>query len=310
MEHKEITRKPFRGELALAVAVVINSFSVVLMLYSGAGISTISGVPYAFSEVLTFFSLGTWTYLFQAALVLTLMILRRRFVLPYLLSFAVGFVFSELLDVHELWIDVLPAQLGWRVVYFVVSYLLISLGIALSNHCRLPIIPTDLFPRELSQITGLSYPKIKISFDAICLVVTAGMTYLFLGQVKGIGIGTVLSALTIGKVIGVIGNWLDRHFVFEVHRRRPSGTRGRTDFHKALKTGARGSGFFLCLTPFGPGSCESDFSGAFRRRRGACAISSKAAGNCRAYTTNKHKKTCEISRMSARKQFLKSSLTL
>ena len=223
MEHKEITRKPFRGELALAVAVVINSFSVVLMLYSGAGISTISGVPYAFSEVLTFFSLGTWTYLFQAALVLTLMILRRRFVLPYLLSFAVGFVFSELLDVHELWIDVLPAQLGWRVVYFVVSYLLISLGIALSNHCRLPIIPTDLFPRELSQITGLSYPKIKISFDAICLVVTAGMTYLFLGQVKGIGIGTVLSALTMGKVIGVIGNWLDRHFVFEVHR-RPSGT--------------------------------------------------------------------------------------
>ena len=201
MEHKEITRKPFRGELALAVAVVINSFS----------------------EVLTFFSLGTWTYLFQAALVLTLMIL-RRFVLPYLLSFAVGFVFSELLDVHELWIDVLPAQLGWRVVYFVVSYLLISLGIALSNHCRLPIIPTDLFPRELSQITGLSYPKIKISFDAICLVVTAGMTYLFLGQVKGIGIGTVLSALTMGKVIGVIGNWLDRHFVFEVHRRRPSGT--------------------------------------------------------------------------------------
>lgn len=128
MEHEEIKRKPFRGELALAVAVVINSFSVVLMLYSGAGISTISGVPYAFSEVLTFFSLGTWTYLFQAALVLTLMILRRRFALPYLLSFAVGFVFSELLDVHELWIDVLPAQLGWRVVYFVVSYLLISLG--------------------------------------------------------------------------------------------------------------------------------------------------------------------------------------
>ena len=32
MEHKEIKRKPFRGELALAVAVVINSFSVVLTL--------------------------------------------------------------------------------------------------------------------------------------------------------------------------------------------------------------------------------------------------------------------------------------
>ena len=37
-----------RGELALMAAIVINSFSVVLMLYSGSGISAISSVPYAF----------------------------------------------------------------------------------------------------------------------------------------------------------------------------------------------------------------------------------------------------------------------
>ena len=35
----------FRGELALALAVIINSFGVVLMLHSGAGISAISSVP-------------------------------------------------------------------------------------------------------------------------------------------------------------------------------------------------------------------------------------------------------------------------
>ena len=39
--------KIWRGELALAAAVIINSFGVVLMLYSGAGISAISSVPYA-----------------------------------------------------------------------------------------------------------------------------------------------------------------------------------------------------------------------------------------------------------------------
>ena len=220
MEHEEHKMPLFRGELALAIAVAINSFGVVLMLYSGAGISAISSVPYAFSEVLTFLSLGTWTYLFQAALILTLMVLRHRFVPSYLFSFVVGFIFSELLDLHELWINALPAKLGWYVVYFVISYLLICLGIALSNRCRLPIVPTDLFPRELAQITQISYPKIKISFDAICLIVTAGMTYLFLGHLKGIGIGTILAALTMGKVIGVMGNWLDRHFVFDIHHRR------------------------------------------------------------------------------------------
>ena len=49
------------------ITVMINSFGVVLMLYSGAGISAISSVPFAFSEVAPVISLGTWTYIFQAA---------------------------------------------------------------------------------------------------------------------------------------------------------------------------------------------------------------------------------------------------
>lgn len=219
MKQENYTLPLFRGELALALAVVFNSFGVVLMLYSGSGISAISSVPYAFSEVFPFLTLGTWTYLFQAVLILTLMVLRRRFVVSYLFSFVVGFVFSELLDLHELWINVLPVNLGWRVLYFVVSYLILCFGIALSNRCKLPIVPTDLFPRELAQITKINYPKVKISFDAICLLVTAGMTLLFLGHLQGIGIGTVLAALTMGKVIGIMGNWLDRHFVFDIHHR-------------------------------------------------------------------------------------------
>lgn len=220
MNNNEQTRPLFRGELALAIAVALNSFGVVLMIYSGSGISAISSVPYAFSEVFPFLSLGTWTYLFQGTLILTLMVLRRRFVVSYLFSFAVGFVFSQLLDVHEGWIDVLPTSLGWCVAYFIVSYLLLCFGIALSNRCKLPIVPTDLFPRELAQITGLPYPRIKISFDAICLTVTAGMTFLFLGHLKGIGIGTVLAALTMGKVIGIMGVWLDKHFVFDIYHRK------------------------------------------------------------------------------------------
>ena len=96
-----------------------------------------------------------------------------------------------------------------RFVYFIISYLLLCIGIAFSNRCGLPIIPTDLFPRELAQITGISYPKIKISYDVICLLTTAILTFLFLGQIRGLGIGTIM-----GKSIGMIGNILDRHFRF------------------------------------------------------------------------------------------------
>ena len=204
------------GETALLIAVLINSFGVVLMIYSGSGISAISSVPFAFSEILPQLSLGTWTYIFQGILVISLMILRKKFVPQYLFSFAVGFVFGELLDIHELWIHVLPYTIWLRIVYFCIGYLLISIGIALSNRCCLPIIPTDLFPRELAQITGIKYSRIKISFDIICLTVTAGMTWLFLGHIEGLGIGTVLAAFTMGKAIGIIGNWIDRQFRFSL----------------------------------------------------------------------------------------------
>ena len=140
-----------RGELALMAAIVINSFSVVLMLYSGSGISAISSVPYAFSEVFKELSLGTWTYIFQGALVLSLMILRRKFVPSYLFSFVAGFAFSELLDVNELWIGILPQTISCRIAYFLISYFLLSIGIALENRCQLPIIPTDYFQENYQK---------------------------------------------------------------------------------------------------------------------------------------------------------------
>ncbi len=203
-----------RGEAALALAVVINSLGVVLMLHSGAGISAISSVPFAFSEVLPRLSLGTWTYLFQGLLVLTLMVLRKKFVPSYLFSFVVGFIFGKLLDLHELWVYQLPTNLPLRLFYFVISYLLICFGIALSNRCKLPIIPTDLFPREMADITGAAYSKIKIIFDLSCLAVTVVLTLVFLGHLDGLGIGTILAACTMGKVIGIIGAQMDKKVQF------------------------------------------------------------------------------------------------
>jgi len=102
VEKEQSEKTLFRGELALVIAVLVNSFGVVLMLYSGAGISAISSVPYAFSLAFPALTLRTWTYLFQGTLIASLMIMRRKWVWPYLFSFVVGFVFSELLDVHEL----------------------------------------------------------------------------------------------------------------------------------------------------------------------------------------------------------------
>lgn len=100
-------------------------------------------------------------------------------------------------------------------MWFLLSYVLISIGIAISNRCGLPIVPTDLFPRELSDITQVGYPRIKIIFDVSCLAVTAALTFFGLGHIEGLGIGTIAAAFTMGKAVGICGNFIDRHFRFE-----------------------------------------------------------------------------------------------
>ena len=203
-----------RGEIALIVIILINSLGVVLMLYSGSGISAISSVPYAFSLVFPKISLGTWTYIFQGLLVLSLMLLKKRFVPSYLFSFVAGFAFGKMVDIHEVWINTLPLTIPLRIFYFAASYLILCFGIALSNRCKLPVIPTDLFPRDLSGIIKRPYPKVKITFDVTCLFLTACMTFLCLGHISGLGIGTVAAAFTMGKTIGLIGEAIDKKVEF------------------------------------------------------------------------------------------------
>ena len=87
-------------------------------------------------------------------------------------------------------------------------------GVALSRRCGVPIIPTDLCPRERADILGGPYARVKIGFDVICLAITAAVTGIFLGQVKGLGAGTILAAFTMGKAVGMIGNWMDARVRF------------------------------------------------------------------------------------------------
>lgn len=216
-------RLVLRGEAALILAIIINSMGVLLMLQSGSGISAISSVPYAFSEAFPKLSLGTWTYIFQGLLVITLMVLKKRFVPSYLFSFVAGFLFGEMMDVNELWITKLPLSIPLRIFYFVLSYIIICFGIALSNRCKLPIIPTDLFPRDLSEIINKPYARVKIAFDVTCLFVTACLTYFAFGKILGLGVGTVVAAFTMGKGVAIAGSLIDKRVTFV------------SVFHKELK---------------------------------------------------------------------------
>lgn len=78
------------GEAALLIVLLINPLAIDLISKSVFGISTISSVLLILSTAFPVFSFGTWNYIFQTLLVITLMVLKRSFCPGYLFSFVVG----------------------------------------------------------------------------------------------------------------------------------------------------------------------------------------------------------------------------
>ena len=119
-----------------------------------------------------------------------------------------------MMDLHELWITRLPLNIPLRILYFVLSYLIICFGIALSHRCKLPIITTALFTREAADITKDPSARIIIDYNVTCQLINACMTFFCLGHIMGLGIGTIVAAFTMGKGIAIIGNWMDQRVEF------------------------------------------------------------------------------------------------
>lgn len=202
------------GEVALLIVLLINSLGVDLMSKSEFGISTISSVPLIFNTAFPVFSFGTWNYIFQTLLVITLMVLKRSFCPGYLFSFVVGIGFGKMIDVHNTWIQMLPDTLPLNTVYFFTGFFLMCFGICLANNCMLPIIPTDIFPRDLSEILKKNYKTVKTAFDVCCLTTTVILSLAILHHFYGIGVGTIFCAFLTGKTVSVIQHFIGSHVTF------------------------------------------------------------------------------------------------
>ena len=119
-----------------------------------------------------------------------------------------------MIDDHDAWLALLPNTMALNVLYFALGFLIIGFGIALANRCMLPIIPTDTFPRDMSEILNKPYKYVKTTFDLCCLTTTLVLSIGILHGLHGVGIGTVLCAFITGKTVSMFQKVLDDHVVF------------------------------------------------------------------------------------------------
>ncbi|MGI6298018.1 MAG: YczE/YyaS/YitT family protein [Saccharofermentanales bacterium] len=197
-------------DFMLLFAVVIVAAGVTLMARSDFGISAVSSVPYVFSLHFTQLSFGTWSFISYITVISVTMLLTRNFELFYLVSLFISVLSGIFNDVFKYLWSFLPLSLSLRVVYFLIGWSMLTLGIACFIKSELPPGPYELFVSELARLKGVPVARGKTLLDLAGVTISTIFLIFVLRRLAGIGPGTVLAALFNGTIAGFILKHMDK----------------------------------------------------------------------------------------------------
>lgn len=200
------------GELFMVSGLFLVAFSISLMVNLGFGISTISSLPYALNLIAPDISFGVWNLMFQTTLYVILVVVTKNVQMIHIVSFIMVILFAALLDLTGKAVSTLPDEPYLSAVLFACGFITMCLGIALMITSKMPLMIIDMFSNNLASHFRISFRRVKTMFDVSCLAVSAAVSMSFLGNLAGIGIGTVLMSILTGTFVQAFGKLLRGRF--------------------------------------------------------------------------------------------------
>lgn len=193
------------GELSYVLATVLTTLGVAMMTKADFGLSMIVAPAYLLSQKLSFLTFGTAEYVVQALLLIVLFIALRRVEWRFMLTFVSALIYGAVLDGFVLLLDAytIPESIAARILYYVFGLLICDAGVSLYFNSYLPPCCYDMFVKELSAGLKLHQPKVKIIYDYSSFAVALVLTFLFFGELRGIGIGTLVCVFVNGPLINM-----------------------------------------------------------------------------------------------------------
>lgn len=196
---------------AFVAGVVINSFGIAFITKAAMGTSPISSVPYVLSLYFPL-SLGLFSFIFNMLYIVLQFVLLGRAMKPIqLLQVAVNIVFSSAIDVSMSllsWLN--PEGIAAQAASLVAGCLILAFGVALEVAPGVLLVPGEGIVRALAIRTKMRFGSMKVIFDVTLMVSAVILSFVLFGRLNGIGIGTVVSALLVGRFV----NLFNRRFGF------------------------------------------------------------------------------------------------
>lgn len=130
------------------------------------------------------------------------------------LQFPLSLVFTRFLALFSLLIPEQNGSMVPRLLILALGIACTGAGAAASLDVRLVPNPGDGIVQTLADVTGQRVGLVKNCFDGFSIAVTAVLSLIFTGRVIGIGVGTLLAVLGVGRVMA----WFNRRMQEKIER--------------------------------------------------------------------------------------------
>ena len=211
-----VKKRTLYREVAYFLGIFLLSLGAACMERADFGMSMVIAPAYLIHlkvvPLLPWFSFGVAESLFQAALLVLMCLIIRKFHVSYLLSFVTAMLYGVALDLSVWLIHFIPSPMAVRIVLYVVGCLLTSAGVAFFFRTYIAPEVFELFVKKVSEKCGMPFHRMKTLYDIVNCVLSVVLSVVFFGfgAFVGVGWGTVVCATLNGFLIGRYCKLYDR----------------------------------------------------------------------------------------------------
>lgn len=185
------------------IGLILLGLGITFNIKAGLGVSPISSISYSISNIFNG-NFGNITMIMYTIFVLAQFgLTKAKIKLILILQLPLSILFTRMLN---LFIFIIPDVDRWWLKYIVLMFAIILTGTGAFLTIKTKLIPNpaDGLVSALSQTTGKSLGFTKNVFDAMNVLVTVIICIVFNTELYGIGIGTLLAVLGVGRVIAFL----------------------------------------------------------------------------------------------------------
>lgn len=188
------------------LGLLLLAFGVTFSIKSSLGVSPVNSLPYVLSLISGFNQGMLTTGVFSFYILVQIIILRKEFKAINFLQIIFAGIFGYFVSFSNfLWNSLTISDVYiLRLLVLCISMLLVALGLLFYLAADIVPQPAEGIMLAIHQKTGIEFSMIKVSFDVFIVLIAAAISIAAFGTLKGVREGTLLSAIGIGKLLGVL----------------------------------------------------------------------------------------------------------